>query len=337
MAQQWRFGDFGHRVVVGAFEPDPADMAVDESHHGLNQQATWLYGFFRDAEGLTYCIERKFVGSLTSGCFVMTQDGDPANELNVHPDSGRSARGELRRVLDRDVRRWSDPVFQRLPAGTLPPGEQPMELEFRRRQMRYSEGDILDLAGDAAGLGMQFFAPSAEQPLLYTSCCFWVTGTLQGREVSGPLWFDNSFWRHGLEWKEYGYFNDKQIMWHVFCNKFADGAFEWGHLVTGRDGFNPGIVVSSSGDVAMTPALESKFALDEKAWPTGATYTVGDEVYEFVGPQTGRMTQFSESRWAGYRAQYGQTRRLGDERALVDGFTWLEGFTDRLDANGLPA
>jgi hypothetical protein len=60
--------------------------------HGLGLQKTWLYGFFRDAEGLTYGLERNFVGSNTSGLFLMTQDGDITRELNVHPDSGRSAR-----------------------------------------------------------------------------------------------------------------------------------------------------------------------------------------------------------------------------------------------------
>ena len=42
------FGDFDHRVTVGAFRPDPQTMAVQEVQHGLPLQAAWLYGFFRD-------------------------------------------------------------------------------------------------------------------------------------------------------------------------------------------------------------------------------------------------------------------------------------------------
>ncbi|MFC9556333.1 hypothetical protein ACFTWF_36560 [Rhodococcus sp. NPDC056960] len=224
----WKLGDFATRPVVGAFEPEPDDMDLLADKHGLGLQKSWLYGFFRDAEGLTYCIERNFVGSLTSGLFVMTQDGDLSRELNVHPDSGRSARGELRRTVEGKTRRWSDPVFQKLPAGCFPEGEQSMELEFSREKLVYNEGDILAMEGVSAGLGMQFFIPSLDRPLLYTSTCFWMEGTFQGKKVSGPIWFDNSFWRHGLEWKEYGYFLDKQIMWHVFCNKFDDGSFEGG-------------------------------------------------------------------------------------------------------------
>ncbi len=334
------FGDFDHRVVVGAFRPDPATMLVSDPQHGLPLQASWLYGFFRDSDGLTYAVERKYVGSLTSGLFLMTQDGDLTAELNVHPDSGRSARGELRRGLGGIERTWSDPVFQRLPAGTLPPGEQPLTMRWTGDEMAYNEGDILDLTGRSAGLGAQFYVASREQPLMYTSTCHWMTGTVQGKAIAGPMWFDNSYWIHGLDWKEYGYYNDLQIMWLVFCNAFTDGTFEWGHLIMGRDGFTPGIVVGGDDLVAATPSLTAKFGMTQDirsggAWPESATYDVAGTGYTFDGPHTGRMTQFSESRWANYRAQYGKTSRIGEQRELVDGFTWLEGFADRVAADGL--
>lgn len=337
---RYLFGDFDHRVVVGAFRPDPTTMGVQDPQHGLPLQATWLYGFFRDADGLVSGIERKFVGSLTSGCFVMTQGGDPTNELNVHPDSGRSARGELRRGLEGPERIWSEPVFQRLPAGIVPAGEQSMHLRWTGDAIAYGEGDILDLTGARAGLGVQFYVASRKNPMLYTSTCHWVEGTMQGKPVAGPLWLDNSYWVHGLEWKEYGYFNGLQVMWHVFCNKFTDGSFEWGHLVMGREGFTPGIVVDSENIVAATPDLRAKFGMtdtseDGGAWPETATFDVGGTGYEFVGPKTGRMTEFSASRWANYRAQYGRTQRIGEHRTLVDGLTWLEGFADRVAEDGL--
>lgn len=332
-----KLGDFGHSPVAGAFEPDPEAMELLASKHGIGLQTTWLYGFFRDEEGLTYCAERKFVGSLTSGCFVMTQHGDATQELNVHKDSGRSARGELRRVLEGRTRRWSDPVFQRLPAGVVPAGEQPMNLEFSRDRLVYDEGDILALEGEPAGLGVQFFIPSLERPLLYTSMCFWMEGTFQGKRVAGPIWFDNAYWRHGLEWKEYGYFTDHQIMWHVFCNKFTDGTYEWGHLVSGREGFSPGVVVQSTGEVIATGRTEPVFTLDDERWPTQGDWGIGDKSYRFVGPENGRMTEFSQSRWANYRAQLGHTRFVGDERTLADGLTWNEGFTDRVGPDGRPA
>lgn len=120
----WKLGDFATRPAVGAFETEPDEMDLLSTKHGLGLQKSWVYGFFTDTKGLTYCVERNFVGSLTSGAFVMTQDGDKSSELNVHPASGRSARGELRRIQKGKTRRWHEPVFQRLPAGCFPEGEQ---------------------------------------------------------------------------------------------------------------------------------------------------------------------------------------------------------------------
>lgn len=210
-----------------------------------------------------------------------------------------------------------------------------MELHWTGDRLSYSEGDILRLEGESAGSGVQFFAASREQPLLYSSTCYWMEGEYQGKRVSGPLWYDNAYWRHGLEWKEYGYFNDLQIMWHVFCNKFEDGTYEWGHLVMGRDGFTPGVVVEGDQVVAMTPSLDARFDMDADDWPTSAVFDAAGQKYEFTGPVSGRMTEFSESRWANYRAQYGQTRKIGDDRKLVDGLTWLEGFAHRVTEDWL--
>ncbi len=326
------FGDFGHRMLVGAFTPDPADMQVDRALFGLNLQSTWLYGFFRDSGGRIYSTERKFVGSLTSGMFLMSgQDGD----FTVSTESGRSARGELRRVISDEQRRWYDPVFQRLPKGTVREDEQTCELTFTGERLTYSEGDLLSLDGPSTGLGLQYFSGSRDNPLLYTASSYWVTGEILGRPVEGPIFYDNAYWRHGLDWKEYGYYNDLQIVWLHFCNKFSDGTFEFGHLITGRDGFSPGVVIEGNEVAAMTPATTATFTLDDEQWPLRAEYDVNGAAYEFIGEPSGFMREFSASRWAGYRVQCGQTRRVGDTRRLAGGFTWAESFADRLVDSGL--
>jgi hypothetical protein len=47
------------------------------------------------------------------------------------------------------------------------------------------------------------------------------------------------------------------------------------------------------------------------------------------------MGGFNKARWGGYRAQGGLTRRQGDDRTLVNGWTWLECFADRIRSEGL--
>ena len=44
---------------------------------------------------------------------------------------------------------------------------------------------------------------------------------------------------------------------------------------------------------------------------------------------------FAYATWANYRAQFGKTRQIGDDRELVDGHTRLEAFADRISEDGL--
>lgn len=330
---RYLFGDFDHRAVVGAFRPDPETMRVEDPQFGLPLQATYLYGFFSDAEGRTFGLERKFVSGLTSGCFLMTQQGNA--ELGLDPATGRTSRGELKRVLHGPERRWYDPVFSKLPAEVVTHGEQPMDLRWRVDSIDYSEGDIVSLAGPSAGLGIQVFSAARANPMLYTIICHWVTGTVLGREVSGPLWMDNAYWTHGRDYKDDVYWTDVEVSWQIFCNRFTDGSLEWGHFVVGRGGFTTGAIVNGQELVASTASLQAKYGLDDAGWPTSVSYDLGDRQYEFHGPVEARMTQFSAARGPQYRAQTGRTHRVGDGRTIAAGHTWLETFRDRIQAEGL--
>ncbi|WP_019873704.1 hypothetical protein [Sporichthya polymorpha] len=330
---RYLFGDFDHRAVVGAFRPDPETMRVEEPQFGLPLQTTYLYGFFSDDEGRTYGLERKFVGGLTSGCFVMTQRGN--GELGLDPATGRTSRGEVKRVLHGPERRWYEPVFSKLPGDVVTHGEQPMDLRWRGDSIDYSEGDILSLAGPSAGLGIQVFSAARENAMLYTIIAHWVTGTILGKQVSGPLWMDNAYWTHGRDYKDDVYWTDVEISWQIFCNRFDDGSLEWGHFVVGRDGFTTGAIVHGDSLVASTTGLQAKYVVDDAGWPTTVSYDLGDRQYEFTGPAESRMSQFSAARGPAYRAQTGRTHRVGDSRRVAAGHTWLESFRDRIAAEGL--
>jgi hypothetical protein len=46
-----KIDDFGHQVVIGAYEPNLEETFPTKTHFGLVQDATYLYGSFRDADG----------------------------------------------------------------------------------------------------------------------------------------------------------------------------------------------------------------------------------------------------------------------------------------------
>jgi hypothetical protein len=337
MPEPQTFANFGHRPLVGGFKPDMRLINPKNTPYGLPMQIQWIYAFLRDESGAVYAPERKFIASLTGGLFFMT---DETGTLNFNPKSGKGTRGELRRTFTDEFFRWDHPMWKRMPEGTVDPEEQGFFMEVRADRMEYKEGNILDLAGPNAGLGMQFYSTNPDAPLLYTSMCYWLEGEVLGKKVEGPIFFDNVFWPHGEEWKEYRYFNDLQVGWHVFANKFKDGTIEWGHQVNGRNGFNPGIVINGDKVVAATPDLGGEYHLEDKGFVTELNFDMDGHQYQFLGDEKGWKEEFSLSRSQGkneYRAQYGETRRKDDQRELHMSCTWLECFADRIRDSGFAA
>jgi hypothetical protein len=333
MAVGYDYGDFNFRTVTGGFVNDLSRMLPSERHFGLQQQIDYVYGFLTSEDGETICLEQKFVGSVSTGTFVMLTDG--RGGLNVQPETTRSYRGEVRRTITDTTRRWADPVMLRLPESVRRPDDLPYLLELDKDTIVWDQGTLCHLQGEIKTLGVQFYAASEQEPMFFTSIPYWVEGTVLGRQTSGLLYFDRVYLQPGREWKETAMFTDVQISWNIFGNRFADGSIEYGKIVVGRDGFNAAMVVDDHDLVGSSSAVPVRYWLNDAGFVRRAVYGVGEHEWEFAGQDEGNMAEFSASRWNDYHAQFGVTRRRGDDRELVFGVTWLESFDHRMRAAGL--
>ena len=329
---QQALGDFDFRTVAGTFQLRLAELQPDTPLHGMQLQSQYLYGGLRSADGTMFVVERKFAGPMSGGLYLMSNEG---GELKLLPGSIRSARGELVRQFTPDTRHWSDHLMHKVGAEMAPAGEQGLDLTIDDHSMNWSEGELLNLTGSVTGSGVQFYSPMRTEPLLYGSQAFWVKGTMLGTPVEGAIFFDHLYFRHGIEWKEYTWYKDIQVSWNVFGNLFDDGIVEFGHIVRGRRGWNVGVVAEGTEIIGVSTDVRGDFALDGDDFVAGATYDLGDAQWEFTADPDGRMSGFNKARWGGYRAQGGITRRKGDTRTLVNGWTWLECFADRIRGEGL--
>lgn len=331
MAVGLRVSDFGNQAVVGPYDFSVDDLDENLELHGVGQRAIWPYGGLRDAAGNLYVLERKFVHQMTGGLWLMT-DRDGA--LNLAPLAVHSARGELRREQQPGRRIYRDHLMAKM--GELAPEqEQSFHLEVGDDELVWAEGELCDLRGRGLGPGLHFFLPDRAWPFLYISRAFWMEGTVLDESVSGIVLFDHGYWRDRGEWKEQPFYTQRQVAWNVFCNRYEDGTFEWGHIVRGTDGTGACMVASADEPLATTGTFEAAFTLDDGDYVNSARYRVGDREWEFTGTEAGRMTHFNKARWAGYRAQSGVMRRVGDDRRVTNAFVWLECFADRIRAEGL--
>jgi len=326
-----RVGDFGNQAVVGAFDFRLADLDENLEIHGLGQRAIWPYGGLRNEAGDLYVLERKLVHQMTGGLWLMS-DRDGA--LNLVPKAVHSARGELRREFTPDRHIYRDHLMAKL-GDLTPPDEQSFLLDLTDDRLVWAEGELCDLTGSALGPGMHFFGVDRDWPFMYITRAFWTTGTVLGEAVSGIIWFDHGYWRDRGEWKEQPFYTQRQVAWNVFSNHYDDGTHEWGHIVRGTGGIGACMVAGDTAEIAATGDFVSTFTLDDQDYVSAARYTAGQHEWEFTADAAGRMVHFNKARWAGYRAQSGLMRRVGDNRTVTNGFVWLECFADRIRAEGL--
>jgi hypothetical protein len=202
--------------------------------------------------------------------------------------------------------------------------------------MTWTEGDAFSLSGSRPAFGVQFFSPMREEPLGYVSQAYWLKGTVLGEQAEGPMFFDHLYFQHGIEWKEYRWYKDIQVSWNVFGNKYEDGSVEFGHIVRGRRDWSVAAIVEGEEESSMCTEVGGDFTLDDEGYVISADYDCGkDGVWTFEGDPTQKLGGFNEARWGGYRAQGGQTRRKGETRKVVNGWTWLESCADRIKSEGL--
>jgi hypothetical protein len=313
VANHRAIGDYHERTIVGSFDPRIADVEPTKAKYGLNLQVQYFYGGLRDDDGHLYVLERKFIGPMTSGLWLMTNED--ADHLRLAPASLRTARGEIRRHFTPEAHRYADALMAKVGQDLVPEGEQPLDLSFTDGGLTWSEGDLLRCEATPVGTGLMHYSPMPQDSLLYTMQAYRAEGTVMGRHATGFVLVDHGYWPHGQEWKEFRFFAHSQVAWNVFANEYDDGTVEAGFFICGLN------------DFAVAGTFDNK-------GPRSATYSAGGEEWVFTPDPAAQMKEFSSARWAGYRAQAGVTRRAGDTRPLKVGWTWLEFFADRARAGG---
>jgi hypothetical protein len=273
--------------------------------------------------------ERKFIGPMTAGLWLMKAlDGS----VEIDEVSAETVRGEVKRSYGDDEYVLQGQMMEKIGKGGLS-----YRFALRAGEFHWTEGDdVLALEGKLVGPGVQIFAPDVDEPMLYISELYKVTGTVKGDQVEGFVFLDHAYWAPGHDWKEYRVFKDLQLGWQAFANEYADGSIEWGHLCLGRHGFNFTAVGSADGAVSCDSTVTSGLDLGEDDYCTRQTWRAsnGDRwVFELEAPLSG----FTKARWGGYRAQAGHTHRVGDDREVRLGFSWLETFGDRLREDKIPS
>ncbi len=333
MANCQLVGDFDFHPIVGLYKPRLVDIRPTEPLLGLNHQVVYLYGGLRDAAGKLHVVERKFIGAMTAGLWLMSAK---EGSLRLDPGSACSTRGEVHREYGDDAYGYADQLVHRLGKKLLSPDYQPLDLRVTADAISWSEGKLLAVEGPLVGPGLQVYAPMRREAFFLASRVYRTVGSIRGSKVDGFLWLDVAYWPYGRDWESFPIQQELVRSWQVFGNEYADGTMEWGHLCWGRRGFSFGAVLNAECALVMGTGISTLIDLDAEDWITRARFEFGDQIWESTAEPEGRLQEFSSARGRSYRAQCGITHRLGDHRRLRMGFTWMDCFPQRVRGEDVP-
>jgi hypothetical protein len=326
-----RVGEFNHVAVTSSYTPSLDVHLPYNTPLGLPEQILYLYGGWRDANGVLHVFERKFIGPMTAGLWLMNaRDG----KVRIEPVSAQTVRGEVKRQFSDDEILLHGAMMEKV-------GGSGGAFSFKVTPgaFEWAEGDILALSGSLVGPGAQIYAADATEPILYISELYKVTGEVLGDQVEGFVFYDHVYYPAGYDWKEYRVFKDLQLGWEAFANEYDDGTVEWGHLCIGRNGFNFSAVSNNDGPVSMETGTIGGLDIEgDEDWAQRGVWRDSEgRTWTFELEDGGQLSEFTAARWGGYRAQAGHTRRVGESRQVRLGFSWLETFADRIREDKIPS
>ena len=320
--------DFGHRTLVGTFDPTASDSDPTRTYFGLSLSITWFYLNFRDSDGKLHFAYRGVLGlegSLHGTCF---ESRDGALRKMTLPAEREFFRGPV-------VTTASDDQY-RIASKPAEPGYatgQPFEMTRTATELTYCEGDELVFSGRRIGPGMQVYVPSGPTPLFYTSLLHRVSGNAFGKQAEGFLWLDHCYLSPGVTWRNSDFFKGVELAWTPFGTEFTDGSIEMGHICYGADGFNFAMIVNGDGEVLHSTSNVDARDIKYKpnTFPEHMYYEVDGLDWEWSAVDDGELPE-QASGHDFYRSSEGYLRRAGETRTPAVYHSYNEFFPPAISA-----
>ncbi|SBS79130.1 conserved hypothetical protein [uncultured Mycobacterium sp.] len=320
--------DFGHRTMVGTYEPVISDSDPTRTFFGLPLSITWFYLNFRDSDGKLHFAYRGVLGLEGSMHCTTFESRDGALRKVALPSGREFFRGPVVTTATGDEYRiTSKPAEAGYATG------QPFELARTDAGLRYHEGEALVFTGRRVGPGMQVYVPTGPTPLFYTSLMHRVSGTAFGKPAEGFLWLDQCYLPPGVTWRNSDFFKGVELAWTPFGTEFSDGSIEMGHICYGANGFNFSVIVTDSGEVrhATSDVVARDIKYRPDSFPEHMYYGVDGVDWEWSAVDDGALPE-QASGHDFYRSSEGYLRRAGETRTPVVYHSYNEFFPPAIKA-----
>jgi hypothetical protein len=296
------WADFGGTCLLGEFAPEPELLMPTSTAFGIPKAASYLYGTWRDDDGVMYRALRGVGADVSDFAFAFSSEGGRQLErLEVPLYVGPT-----------EIERAADTVTFG-PAGA---GDD-TRFGFRHepQSVTWREADVLDVDGRLLGPGLQWYHPWPEGGGCFTATMKYASeGTFRGRPVTGFLGHEIHYLPAGRTWFNTRYGQGMEICWQQIANEYDDGTFVQATFAYGTDGWGFAMVHDEQGNFRATTAVTIDAVVRDNGFPAEIHYHFGDEHWIWTIDACGERARTIDGAPLGAD---GTCRRAGDPRVVV--------------------
>jgi hypothetical protein len=296
------WGDFGGTCLLGQFEVAAELLLPTSTVFGIPKSASYLYGTWRDADGIMYRALRGVGASSTDFAFLFSAEGGvQIARMAVDLYNGPVAIEHV----DHSVR------FDCLAVGS----DAEFAFHHERQTCAWTEGEHLQVTGQLLGPGLQWYHPWQDGGGCYTATIKYASdGTFNGKQVSGFIGHEIHYMPPGRNWFNTPYGQGMEICWQQVANEYDDGTFVHATFAYGTRGWGFAMIHDEAGRFHATTEVTIDAIVRPNGYPERIAYSFSDDRWIWTIDRYGERAGTIEGAPLGAD---GTCRRQGETRTVI--------------------
>lgn len=300
---------------VGLLDGGVGDFVA--AAHGLPPAVFYVMSFLEADDGATWWMPRRAYYQHATRSLHVPEAGRGRDFVHA-PEAKAGYAGPVHHVREAD--RW-----------TVAAPDGSTGLEVTSTFLSWTERGLVSVAGSAVGPACRLRLDDPDHPLLYTTRPFRLAGTVKGVAVRGAGLLVAMHMPEGTDIVASPLVSRQQVAWVEFVNEHADGSFENGLLVCGRE--HVAGLALSRGDGARVAASELTVQVetdgDVPEFSREIRFCGGGETIVWKALPTGGRWPLRGELPDGYRFRQGVVHRESAP-PVVASYAFAETFQDRM-------
>ena len=158
--------------------------------------------------------------------------------------------------------------------------------EHQTGACRWVDADLLDVAGDAVGPGVQWFNTWAGGACLTVTAKYRTSGTFLGEPVQGFIGHEIHYFSPDANWIVSPYGQGREFCWQHVANEYDDGSLVQASFAYGADGWGFAMLHDEAGAFHATTDVTAAATVRPNGFPETVNYRFLDQSWTWrIDPQ----------------------------------------------------